>query len=147
MVVEGRPLTSPTMPTALVVADGTWVTNEVRSALSVGSWQIEEISDPRTVVDRIEESRVDAVIIDLQVGSAGGMAVVRWIRQATDALTRPRMVMLLDRSADTFLARRAGADASVLKPFDASELRAALGVQPAKVAGEQLMAALTDEEE
>lgn len=127
------------MPTALVVADGSWVINEVRSALSVGSWQIEEINDPRTVTDRLEVSRVDAVIIDLQVGSKGGMAVVRSIRQATDATTRPRMVLLLDRSADEFLARRAGADASVVKPFDASELRAALALQP--------VAAASDEEE
>lgn len=109
------------------------MTNEVRSALSVGSWQLEEIKDPRTVVDRIEESRVDAVIIDMQVGSAGGMAVVRWIRQATDDGDRPRMVMLLDRSVDRFLAGRAGADASVLKPFDAPELRTALAYEPASV--------------
>lgn len=121
------------MPTALLVSDGSWVTNEVRSALSVGSWQLEEIKDPRTVVDRIDKSRVDAVIIDMQVGSAGGMAVVRWIRQATDHGDRPRMVMLLDRSADRFLAGRAGADASVLKPFDPAELRAALAFEPASV--------------
>lgn len=123
------------MPTALVVADGSWVTNEVRSALSVGSWQIEEIHDPRAVTDRLEQSRVDAVIIDMQVGSKGGMAVIRSIRQATDPSDHPRMVLLLDRSADGFLARRAGADASVLKPFDAHELRKALALQPAAVTG------------
>ena len=125
------------MPTALVVADGSWVINEVRSALSIGSWQIEEINDPRTVTDRLEESRVDAVIIDLQVGSKGGMAVIRSIRQATDATTRPRMVLLLDRSADEFRARRAGADASVVKPFDAPELRAALALQPVAAVGDE----------
>lgn len=146
-VVGGRPLTSLAMPTALVVADGSWVTNEVRSALSIGSWQIEEINDPRTVVDRIEESRVDAVIIDMQVGSAGGMAVVRWIRQATDSTNRPRLVLLLDRSADGFLARRAGADASVLKPFDAPDLRAALALEPDAVEAEDPLLALAGEEE
>jgi DNA-binding response OmpR family regulator len=126
------------MPTALVVADGSWVTNEVRSALSFGGWEIEEITDPRAVVARVEESRVDAVIIDMQVGSKGGMAVIRSIRQATDLFERPRLVLLLDRSADEFLARRAGADASVLKPFEAPELRAALAMRPvAATAGEE----------
>lgn len=126
------------MPVALVVADGSWVTNEVRSALSTGSWQIEEINDSRTVTDRLEESRVDAVIIDMQVGSKGGMAVVRSIRQDTDPADRPRMILLLDRSADEFLARRAGADAAVLKPFDAPELRKALTLQPfAPVSGDE----------
>jgi DNA-binding response OmpR family regulator len=109
----------------------------VRSALSIGSWQIEEISDPRAVTDRLEQSRVDAVIVDMQVGSKGGMAVVRSIRQATDGGTRPRLVLLLDRSADEFLARRAGADASVLKPFDAPALRAVLGSAPAPVDDEE----------
>lgn len=118
------------MPTVLVVADGAWVTNEVRSALSVGSWQIEELHDPRAVVDRLEESRLDAVIIDMQVGSKGGMAITRSIRQATNELDRPHTVLLLDRSADRFLAKRAGADASVLKPINPTELRAALGMTP-----------------
>jgi AmiR/NasT family two-component response regulator len=36
------------------------------------------------------------------------------------------LVLLLDRSADTFLAGRAGADASVLKPIDSDRLRRAL---------------------
>lgn len=105
------------------------MTNEVRSALTVGSWEIEEIDDPRSVADRIGESRVDAVVIDMQVGSKGGMAVVRSIRQATDESSRPRTVLLLDRSADRFLAHRAGADASVLKPINAVELREALGMR------------------
>lgn len=147
MVVDGGIANVAAMPTALVVSDGSWVTNEVRSALSIGSWRIEEIDDPRTVVDRIEESRVDAVVIDMQVGTAGGMAVVRWIRQATDPSTRPRMVMLLDRSADRFLARRAGADASVLKPFDAPELRAALGLSSPPASKEEAAVVSAGEEE
>lgn len=116
------------MPLALVVSDGSWVVNEVRSALAVGSWEIEVLDDPRAVEDRLEKSRVDAVIVDMQVGSKGGMAVIRSIRQATDDFSRPRTVLLLDRSADRFLARRAGADASVLKPINASELRWAMGM-------------------
>jgi DNA-binding response OmpR family regulator len=121
------------MPLALVVSDGSWVVNEVRSALSIGSWEIEVLDDPRAITDRLEQSRLDAVIVDMQVGSKGGMAVIRSIRQATDDHSRPRMVLLLDRSADHFLARRAGADAAVLKPINASELRAALGMAPVGV--------------
>lgn len=125
------------MPKVLVVADGAWVTKEVRSALSVGSWDIEEMTDPRSVTDRLEESRVDVVIVDMQIGSKGGMAVIRSIRQSTDEFSRPRTVLLLDRSADSFLARRAGADASVLKPINAAELRRALGDQMASVGSDE----------
>lgn len=125
------------MPTVLVVADGAWVTNEVRSALSIGSWQIEEINDPRTVIDRLAESKVDAVIVDMQIGSKGGMAVIRSIRQETDELDRPRTVLLLDRSADVFLARRAGADSAVLKPINAFSLREALTTAEVAVPGDE----------
>ena len=114
------------MPTALVVADGSWVTNEVRASLAVGEWDIEETSDPRNVVDQLTESKADAVIVDMQVGSMGGMAVIRAIRQATEPATRPRLVLLLDRDADRFLAGRAGADAAVRKPINAHDLRTAL---------------------
>jgi DNA-binding response OmpR family regulator len=126
------------MPLALVVSDGAWVVNEVRSALSVGSWVIEVVDDPRAVEDRLDQSRVDAVIVDMQVGSKGGMAVIRSIRQSTDELTRPRTVLLLDRSADRFLAGRAGADASVLKPINVAELRTALGMTPVAPDGSKL---------
>lgn len=114
------------MPTALVVTDDIWVINEVKAALSVGDWQIEQIEDPRSVTTRVEDSRVEVAIIDMQVGSMGGMAVVRALRQMVDPMDRPRTVLLLDRSADTFLARRAGADASVRKPVNANELRSAV---------------------
>lgn len=120
------------MPTVVVIADGSWVVNEVKSALTSGEWLIEELTDPRAVADRLEQSRVDVVVVDMQVGSKGGMAVIRTIRQSTTPAERPRTVLLLDRSADEFIARRAGADASVLKPINAAALRAA--IKPAPVA-------------
>lgn len=119
------------MSKVLVVADAEWVTNEVRGALALGDWDVEIVGDPRTVTDSIEATSPDAVIVDLQVGSMGGMAVVREIRQTFEWPVRPRTVLLLDRSADDFIARRAGADARVLKPITSSVLRAALSPEPA----------------
>ena len=119
------------MSKVLLVADAEWVTNEVRGALALGDWDVEIVSDPRTVTDSIEATSPDAVIVDLQVGSMGGMAVVREIRQTFEGPARPRTVLLLDRSADDFIARRAGADARVLKPITSSVLRAALSPEPA----------------
>ncbi len=115
------------MSTVLLIADASWVVNEVRSSLTLGTWEIEEVSDPRQTSRLAAENQAAAVIVDMQVGSMGGMAVVRDIRQSFDEATRPRTVLLLDRSADEFIARRAGADACVLKPITASELRDALG--------------------
>ena len=115
------------MSRVLLVADASWVVNEVRASLTSGDWRIDEVSDPRQVTEIAGSERTDAVIVDMQVGSMGGMAVVRDIRQTFDEDERPRTVLLLDRSADEFIARRAGADASVIKPITAAELREALG--------------------
>lgn len=114
------------MSKVLLVTDASWVSNEVRASLSLGEWAIEEISDPRLTTSLVMEKRPDAVIVDMQVGSMGGMAVIRGIRGEIDETDRPRTVLLLDRSADEFIARRAGADACVLKPINAYELRTAL---------------------
>jgi DNA-binding response OmpR family regulator len=114
------------MSKVFLVTDASWVVNEVRAGLSLGEWDIEEISDPLLTTSLVMEERPDAVIVDMQVGAMGGMAVIRGIRGEVDEADRPRTVLLLDRSADEFIARRAGADASVLKPINASVLRAAL---------------------
>lgn len=114
------------MPTALVIADANWVVDEVTSALSFGDWEIKALAEPRLAAATVKESRPDVVIIDLQVHSMGGMAIVRAIREVFQDSPPPRMVLLLDRSADTFIARRARADAAVVKPFTAGELRSAV---------------------
>ena len=117
------------MPKVLLVADTPWVLNEVRTALAVDDWTIDELKDPRQAAER--SSGYDAVIVDMQVGSMGGMAVIRDIRQQTAGGPRPRLILLLDRSADEFIARRGGADASVVKPVVGYDLRMAMGRPPA----------------
>jgi DNA-binding response OmpR family regulator len=112
------------MSKMVLVADAPWVVNEVKAALAAEPWDCVEVSDPKRVTEVIEQTLPDAVVVDLQVGSMGGMAITRAIRQHVDP--RPRVVLLLDRTADTFLARRAGADAVVVKPIDGFELRWAL---------------------
>ena len=114
------------MAKVLLVSDSQWVKNDVKGALALGEWDLEELDDPRQAAQRTIATAVDVVVVDLQIGSMGGMAVVREIRATISEGVRPRTVLLLDRTADRFLARRAGADAAVKKPFTAQELRAAL---------------------
>ncbi len=96
------------MSKVFLVTDASWVANEVRAGLSLGEWDIKEISDPRLTTSLVMEERPEAVIVDMQVGTMGGMAVIRGIRGEVDEADRPRTVLLLDRSADEFIARRAG---------------------------------------
>lgn len=116
------------MPRVLVVADAPWVTNDVKSVLTGPDDEIYEVTDPRIAVDQTAELSPEVVVIDLQVGSMGGMAVTRALRDAMSSgrIGPTRLVMLLDRSADRFLAKRAGASEGVVKPFDAADLRRAV---------------------
>jgi DNA-binding response OmpR family regulator len=114
------------MVDVLVVADGPWVLNDVRAALDDGHYRLHEHTDPRTVADAVRDSRPGLVVVDLQIGSKGGMAVTRTVRNLVDTGgidVMPPVIMLLDRAADAFLAGRSGADAWVRKPLDGFELR------------------------
>ena len=115
------------MPRALVIADSTWAVNDVLSSLTHGDWEVELLDDPFLSSAKVAEHDPDVVIIDLQIKNMGGMAIVRQIRADPEIEEMPRLVLLLDREADGFLAKRAGADAWVVKPFQADQLRQALG--------------------
>lgn len=107
----------------LLVCDAAWVRNQVRAALS-GSAEIVEVTDPRRAETVADSEDISAAIVDMQVGSMGGIAITRALKGVTPGVGH--IVLLLDRRADKFIAKRAGSDAWLLKPFSAQELRAVL---------------------
>jgi CheY-like chemotaxis protein len=113
------------MAKVLLVADAPWAINDVRAALSDTRYDLVLVTDPREAAEARLEEGPDVVVVDLQVGSMGGFAVVRDLRDAAAAAGEPLVptVLLLDRSVDTFLAGRSGADAWLLKPVSSFELR------------------------
>ena len=122
--------TLPAMPKILVVADTAWVRNDVHSALSEPGWELIDHDDPPTVPRVAHQNDVDAAVVDFQVKTMGGMAITRALKEAhqVDGIDPVPVVLLLDRSADAFLAKRAGAEGWVKKPFTAATLREALEV-------------------
>ncbi len=116
------------MPKILVVADTPWVINDVKSSLSLPGFELTEHDDPRSLVAVVADLQPDAAVVDLQVGTMGGMAMTRAIRDATEAGALPEVpiVLLLDRAADGFLAKRAAVHSWLLKPFNPHELREAV---------------------
>ena len=116
------------MADILLVADVAWIVNDVRAALSEARFTVSTVDDPRTVAGLVSESTPDVLLVDFQVGSMGGMALTRAVRDdaATSNGTRPPVILLLDRDADAFLAGRSGADGWVRKPFSSDALRSAI---------------------
>ena len=121
----------------LLVADAAWIQNEAVAALSDPGTVIRRVEDPRTASQVAGEFEPDVVIVDMQVGSMGGMAVARSLREAefADDLPVTSIVLLLDRTADEFLARRAAANAWVVKPFTPQQLRATILSATTSLAG------------
>ena len=111
------------MSRVLIVSDDPHNRDRVHSVLSFDGNELIDHDDPRSAADRAAEESVDVAVVNLRVGSMGGMAITRDFRARQ---ARVPVVLLLDRQADTFLAGRSGADAWVTKPFTASALRAAI---------------------
>ena len=116
------------MTRVLVVADEAWARNDVHAALTTPDYELTDHEDPATVAGTVADGDFDAVVVDLQVSSMGGMAVTRSVRENNTVRGNDDtpVVLLLDRAADQFLAGRSGAAAWVVKPFTAQELRGAV---------------------
>lgn len=116
------------MKRIVVVADVPWVRNEVHASLTAPDYQLIDLGEPERTASVALDEAADAVVVDMQVGSMGGMAVTRDVRDRAKRSGRGDLpvVILLDRAADAFLAKRAGAAAWLTKPFTSHQIRVAL---------------------
>ena len=112
----------------LIATDAQWVLDELEAALSSPSTTIQVVTNGRHVAAAVAEQTPDIVILDLQIGSMGGMAVTMDLRldHSSGALPHVPVLMLLDRVADVHMARRSGAEGWIIKPLDALRLRKAV---------------------
>ena len=120
------PLTSGAVPHLLIAADAEWLIDDVRSALGPDTtFAICRTGQAVTVA--ATQQAPDLAILDLQIGNMGGMAVCMTLRldESGGRLPHIRVLMLLDRVADLFLARRAEAEGWLIKPLDSLRLRRA----------------------
>ena len=115
------------MSKILLVADSASVRDRVHAALSGADVTIIDHTDPKTAAATAYLERVDSVLVDMQVGSMGAMAVSRAVRSAAGNDPAIPVTVLLDRKADAFLAKRAGALNWVSKDQSPTELRRAVG--------------------
>lgn len=113
------------MPTILVVSDAPWIRDEIRRSLVGPGFKVEEVTRGQDVRQAVEELDLDLVIVDLQIGNMGGIAVTMDLRleESGGRLPHVPVLLLLDREADRFLARRADAEAMLVKPLDVGVLR------------------------
>jgi DNA-binding response OmpR family regulator len=112
----------------LIATDAQWVLNEIQAVLGSSSTTIQVVTNGRLVAPAVAERTPDIAILDMQVGSMGGMAITMDLRldYSSGALPNIPILMLLDREADVHMARRSGANGWIIKPLDALRLRKAV---------------------
>ena len=115
------------MTTILVAAEAKWVRDQVRSAFVGPGQEVVEVSRGQDVRAKVDELEPDLVVLDLQIGNMGGVAVAIDLRleQSGGRLPHVQILLLLDRRDDAFIARRADVDLTLVKPVDAGVLRRA----------------------
>ena len=113
------------MTTILVAADAKWVRDQVRAAFMGRGQNVVEVTRGQDVRDMFAEVNPDLVVLDMQIGNMGGLAVAIDLRLEGSAGRIPdtSILLLLDREADRFLAKRVDADAELVKPVDPGTLR------------------------
>ena len=113
------------MTDVLLATDADWVVEEVAAALADRDLRFRVVRSGHDVRPAVTASTPDLVILDFQIGNMGGMATCLDLRLESGMGRLPRVpvLMLADREADTFLARRADADAWLIKPLNPLLLR------------------------
>jgi DNA-binding response OmpR family regulator len=113
--------------TILIATDADEVFDEVDAALADGTTDVQRVHAGREVLPAVIEAAPELVVLDLQIGNMGGVATCLGLRneESFDRIEPQRVLILLDRRADVFIARRAGADGWLIKPTNPLRLRRA----------------------
>ncbi len=126
-VTGSVPVVAKTSMSILVASDAAWVHDEVLSAAPAVS-TVRALTSGRDVLAAVAQEAPSLVVLDSQIGSMGAMAVTYDLRneQSGGRLAHVPVLLLLDRQADVFLAKRCAAEGWLVKPLDPLRLRRAL---------------------
>lgn len=112
------------MPTVLLATDADWIHEEVDAAIAGDDLQVLRVKSGFDVLPTVRELEPDLVVLDMQIGNMGAIAVTHELRhdESIGRLGHVQVLILLDRDDDIFLAERVDADGWVVKPLDAFAL-------------------------
>ena len=112
----------------LVATDAGVGAGRVRAALEGPDTTFTICSDGRAVTEAVRAQTPDIAVLDLQIGTMGGMAVTMQLRldESGGLLPHVRCSCCSTASADIFLARRARAEGWLIKPLDSLRIRRAV---------------------
>jgi CheY-like chemotaxis protein len=115
------------VPHYVIATDAGWVLDTVKAALEGPDITMVACEAGKEVAPAVRAQTPDLVVLDMQIGTMGAIAVTMDLRleESGGRLPHVPVLLLLDRTADIFLARRAGAEGWLVKPLDSLRLRRA----------------------
>lgn len=115
------------MKNVLLATDADEVFDEVDAAVGDEGTRVHRVHAGKDVRQAALDLEPDLVMLDLQIGNMGGAATCMDLRleEGVGRMPPQRILLLLDRTDDEFLAKTSGADGWVTKPLNALKLRRA----------------------
>ena len=115
------------MSEILVATDSKVLFDQVASVLDTPANKLRWVRSGHDVRASLVAKGADLTVVDMQIGSMGGLAVAMDIRLESDAgrMSFSPVLVALDRRADVFLCRRTGVEGWIMKPLDPVRLRKA----------------------
>jgi two-component system OmpR family response regulator len=108
--------------TILIVDDDREIRDLLRLVLQANGLRPLVAADGRETRMRLQEHRVDLVVLDLMLPGEDGLALCRWLRDRTQ--TPVIMLTALGSATDRIVGLEVGADDYLPKPFEPRELLA-----------------------
>lgn len=104
----------------MLVDDDETMVGLLRTLLELDGFQVLQVTDPDAVMDRIQEERPDAVVMDVYLARVDGVELLRQVRATPEIAAIPIIMTsgmdVSDRCMD------AGANGFVLKPYSPPDL-------------------------
>lgn len=113
--------------TVLLADDSVTAQNMGRRILTDAGYEVITVNNGSAALKKIHESRPDLIVLDVYMPGYGGLEVCQRLKEAGETMRIP--VLLTVGKMEPFKtdeARRVRADGHIIKPFEASELLAAL---------------------
>ena len=116
------------MADIVVASDAAFLRKEIVAVAAGPGVDIREVASGPAVIEAAHDYAPDLVVVDMQMGNMGAMAVCLELRlqESYDNLPHIPVLMILDRRPDVHLAKRSGAEGWLVKPLDPLRLRKAI---------------------
>jgi DNA-binding response OmpR family regulator len=109
----------------IVVADkDPYELQALQAALSAPDREILILEDGENIITLVKSRAPDAVVVGASLGQMGGLAVARELKMLADsgAIAATKVIVLLEREADAWIAKWSRCDAWLTKPVEAADV-------------------------